>query len=199
MKSNVLAVAMTCILLLGSTTSATASNESSIDPELFYKAGVLDLQRGNYEKAAQFLAAAAEYDHAGAIGLIGQMYLRGTPVTPKDPATARELLSFSAEAGNREAQYNLGFIYSKGIGLEKNLKIANSWYRQSANQGHASAQMSLAIAYLGGAGVEKNTELGCQWLEKSVNSKPELKKKVIELESDFSKLVAPCESVVATR
>jgi hypothetical protein len=66
------------------------------------------------------------------------------------------LLKQSAELGNPEAQYNLGYCYQSGIEVEKNQKIAIEWYRKSANQGFNDALYQLMMAYGNGDGVEQD-------------------------------------------
>ena len=45
--------------------------------------------------------------------------------------------------GNTEAQFSLGDLYEKGIGVQKNEIEATKWYRKAAEQGHADAQERL--------------------------------------------------------
>jgi len=52
-----------------------------------------------------------------------------------------------AEAGNAQAQYHLGIIYSKGQEVEKNIFEAVSFLRHAAEQGHVEAQYHLALLY----------------------------------------------------
>jgi hypothetical protein len=50
-----------------------------------------------------------------------------------------------AQAGNDEAQYTLGLIYSKGqFGLPQDKAKAKQWYEKAAKQGHAEAKAELA-------------------------------------------------------
>lgn len=48
-----------------------------------------------------------------------------------------------AEAGDEQAQYYLGFVHYKGIGVSRDLSEAEKWFRMAAEQGHAFAQLSL--------------------------------------------------------
>lgn len=55
-----------------------------------------------------------------------------------------EQLIPKAEAGNVQAQYQLGLIYEKGLVMEeKSPELALQWYRRAAEQGHEGAQQAL--------------------------------------------------------
>ena len=48
-----------------------------------------------------------------------------------------------AEAGDAKAQFNLGYMYAKGQGVEKDFKEAVKWFQKAADQGYAHAQDNL--------------------------------------------------------
>jgi predicted aspartyl protease len=58
-----------------------------------------------------------------------------------------------ADQGNADAQTNLGFMYSKGLGGLQDDSVALSWYRKAADQGYAAAQNNLGEMYRNGRGV----------------------------------------------
>jgi TPR repeat protein len=66
------------------------------------------------------------------------------------------LIKQSAELGNAEAQYNLGFCYQAGVVVEKNQKSAFEWFSKSAEQGFNDALYQLMMAYGNGDGVEQD-------------------------------------------
>ncbi len=66
------------------------------------------------------------------------------------------LLKKSAELGNAEAQYNLGFCYQTGTIVEKNQKKAIEWYLKSAEQGFNDAFYQLMMAYGNGEGIDQD-------------------------------------------
>ena len=51
-----------------------------------------------------------------------------------DYETATFYLSFFASNGDRVAQYNMGLLYRDGLGVEKNPKVALSWFYLAAQQ-----------------------------------------------------------------
>lgn len=53
-----------------------------------------------------------------------------------------------AEAGDPEAQANLGNMYGSGSGLEKNEDLEESWMLKAAETGYAFAQTSLGAFYI---------------------------------------------------
>ena len=56
----------------------------------------------------------------------------------------------SAEAGNSNAQYNLGLCYENGKGVEIDLEKAFYWYQKSAEAGNSDAQYNLGLCYENG-------------------------------------------------
>ena len=44
-----------------------------------------------------------------------------------------------AQRGYAEAQYNLGWLYANGNGLNVDLQLAHHWWAAAARQGHADA------------------------------------------------------------
>ena len=63
-----------------------------------------------------------------------------------------------AEAGDAEAQFELGYLYYYGVKVEKDYAKAAEWFTKSAEQGNAYGQCMLGICYLLGTGVEQNDE-----------------------------------------
>lgn len=47
--------------------------------------------------------------------------------------------------GHSGALYHLGFIYEKGLGVEKNTERALEYYRRSENKGHLTASIKLML------------------------------------------------------
>lgn len=68
-----------------------------------------------------------------------------------------------AEAGEAEAQYELGMCYYKGDGVEQNHEEAVKWFCESAEQGYAPAQFNIGVRYAIGYGVEQNHAEALKW------------------------------------
>jgi TPR repeat protein len=60
-----------------------------------------------------------------------------------DYATALRLLRPLADAGNPEAQADLGLMYSKGNGVPQDSAEAFKWYSKAAYHGHPGSQLVL--------------------------------------------------------
>ena len=65
-------------------------------------------------------------------------------------------ISFDAVQGDPIAQYNLGLMYKKGIGVEADKKEAFGWFLLAADSGHMLAKYALGKMYYHGDGVKKN-------------------------------------------
>lgn len=65
-------------------------------------------------------------------------------------------LTRAADLGQPEAQFNLGYCYQTGSGVEKDMDKALEWYTQSAKQGFKDANYQLMMMYGNGSGVEKD-------------------------------------------
>ena len=72
-----------------------------------------------------------------------------------------------AEAGDAEAQLNLGGMYAKGKGIPEDFAKALGWYQKSAEQGYVLAQTVLGYIYLNGEGVAKDAAKGMEWYQKA--------------------------------
>jgi len=75
----------------------------------------------------------------------------------------------AAQSGDAEAQYDLGFRYEKGRGVDEDDDLALEWYRKSAEQGVAQAQYKVGIFYLKGIAVDADPEQAKIWLQRSAN------------------------------
>ena len=72
-----------------------------------------------------------------------------------------------AEKDNADAQYNLGILYQKGLGVEKNLKTAFIWYKRASANGHTDAMYNLGIMYNKGRVVYRSPKDALKWWEKA--------------------------------
>ena len=62
----------------------------------------------------------------------------------------------SAEQGQEEAQFNLGYMYQYGQGVKQDYFKAVEWYQKAAELGDALAQYNLGYMYANGQGVRQN-------------------------------------------
>lgn len=68
-----------------------------------------------------------------------------------------------AEAGDVEAQYELGWRHALGSGFELDDELALHWLRRAAENGHALAQNNLGARYVAGEGVPRNLVEAWRW------------------------------------
>ena len=70
----------------------------------------------------------------------------GASIRAQDDQALAELHA-RAEAGDAEAQYELGYKYRWGQGVPLDDAEAGRWLRLAAEQGHAEAQIEMALSY----------------------------------------------------
>ncbi len=68
-----------------------------------------------------------------------------------------------AEKDNADAQYNLGILYMKGLGVEKNLKTAFIWYKRASANGHTDAMYNLGTMYNKGKVIYRSPKDANKW------------------------------------
>lgn len=66
--------------------------------------------------------------------------------------------------GEKNAQFEVGVMYERGIGVNLNQFDAAQWYDKAATQGHINAQYNLGIMYASGRGVIQNDGFAMMWL-----------------------------------
>ena len=81
--------------------------------------------------------------------------------------TALKVWMQTAEAGDADAQANVGEIFERGLGGEPNYDAAFIWYEKAAKQGNARAQFNLGTLYEQGLGVPKSKLLALNWYRKA--------------------------------
>lgn len=89
--------------------------------------------------------------------------IKETPKTVDLQALIQE-----AELGNKEAQARLGYLYTRGQGVTKNITKAVYWLRKAVEQNHVGSQCLLGIMYLKGVeGLPKDNKKAVYLLLKS--------------------------------
>jgi len=81
----------------------------------------------------------------------------------KDYATALIEWMPLADAGNSQAQYNLGWMYKRGRGVPQSDDTAIMWLKLSAESGHPGAQSALGHIYYYGEGVQRSELIAARW------------------------------------
>ena len=80
-----------------------------------------------------------------------------------DYATALQEWTPLVEAGDADAQYNLGVMYDNGKGVPQDYAEAVKWYRLAAEQGRAHAQYNLGVMLKNGEGVPQDYAEAIKW------------------------------------
>jgi hypothetical protein len=84
-----------------------------------------------------------------------------------DFAHAATLFKPLAESGNAIAQYRMGLLYSQGLELEPDYRVALQWYMRAAEANNADAQRELGLLYSSGRGVRQNFKQAVNWFRQS--------------------------------
>ena len=141
---------------------------------------------GDYETAYRLIKPLAEGGLPEAQLNLGLLYEKGQGV-PQDYAealiwyrkaaeqgNAKALKWYrkAAEQGNAEAQFNLGLMYDRRLGVPQDYAEAVKWYREAAEQGFAEAQNNLGIMYFTGQGFPKDYVLAHMWFTLATSRYP---------------------------
>lgn len=87
---------------------------------------------------------------------LGLAHWAGRYEYQRDLPKAAGYLLRAAEQNHAGAQGLLGFLYSKGLGVNQDPALAVAWWRRSAAQGNADSLNALAVAYENGQGVPQD-------------------------------------------
>jgi TPR repeat protein len=85
-------------------------------------------------------------------------------IAEKRPFDAFQYLKELAEAGNPEAQYELGYFYHWGRVGSADFAKARQWYERAAKQGNVDAMLGLAVIHGHGQGVPQDKAASYRWL-----------------------------------
>lgn len=83
---------------------------------------------------------------------------------PKQATESFWKIYTDALRGDQIAQYQVGVMYERGMGVEKDETKAAEWYEKAAVQGYVDAQYNIAIMYASGRGIAKNEPIAMMWL-----------------------------------
>jgi TPR repeat protein len=68
-----------------------------------------------------------------------------------------------AQAGNRQAQFDMGERFYQGLGVTQDYNQAAVWFQEAAQRGHGDAQRVLAVMYFLGRGVGADPAEAYKW------------------------------------
>lgn len=75
-----------------------------------------------------------------------------------------------AEAGDRDAQYNVGNLHDRGLGLPEDDLAAIDWYGRAAAQGSVEAMVNLGMLYEAGRGVARDMTAAAEWFRRAAEA-----------------------------
>ncbi|WP_175921627.1 tetratricopeptide repeat protein [Burkholderia latens] len=134
---------------------------ASVSPREF-----ADILAGPRERAAAWVAAAAEHGIVDAQALYGQYLLDGHGVA-RDPGAAFGWFGHAARAGHPMAMNMLGRCYELGWGTAACARVAVYWYRLAAQAGLDWGMYNYATALALGNGVDENRAEALDWLRRA--------------------------------
>lgn len=157
-------LALACALVLAGGSAGAAETSSPAAPSSATPASAAPPAAPAPSPAAP--KASAPTADAARVAKGWAAYVRG------DHATALRILKPLAEAGNADAEYDLGTMYSDGHGVPRDVREAEAWWQKAAAQGQADAQFSLGFLLLYGGGeganaVNSDPAAGLPWLQKA--------------------------------
>lgn len=125
--------------------------------------------------------------------------IRGGEHTAPDQAnlgTALQVWLPAAQGGDGEAQYYVGQMFERGLGVDPDFAAAAEWYRKAADQEYSAAQIALGSLYESGRGVPQDAEEALRWYRRAAGLAEDL---VVLQSGDFERLTAAEEELGETR
>lgn len=96
----------------------------------------------NTTEGIKWLKTAAAQGDPNAHLVLGVIYLRDLPNSPRNDVLGAQWMQSSAYLGDPRAQDILAGLYAKGEGVPKNLDMAKYWADKSLEAGHAPAKVT---------------------------------------------------------
>ena len=143
------------------------------DPVAYYQLGQLYAAgkgvTADAAKSAQLIQEAAKLGYLPAKFEAEHPTAKSVAIHPDQAAV--DMIRAAAEAGNPQAQYELGTILLSSTGAEKKPEEALKWYRMAAKQNNADAQYTLGKMYAAGDGVKKSRDRAFEYFNMAAEQK----------------------------
>ncbi len=110
------------------------------DAGMQFKLGMQYWARLDYQKAFNWIKAAADRGHPDAIYQLGMAYLYGRG-TIQNYKYAQQRFEQAAKLNNHEAQYLLGIMHRDGMGVPVSKDMAYAWLNIAASNGNEVAAL----------------------------------------------------------
>lgn len=140
--------------------NSVAKKTLEITPDSQMEVAISYYEQAEYDKAKEIFLELAIKKNSKAMNYLVKL---------SDDKDAFKWSKESAELGNAEGQYNLGFSFLRGRGTEKDKEKCIMWLTKSALQGYAEAQYLLGNCYYEGEDVEEDIDKAEEWLKLAAN------------------------------
>jgi len=103
------------------------------------------------------------------LGLISVCSPQNVLALNNEGITSFQIFQTKANQGDADAQFNLAFLYHRGVGTPRDDRYTIYWYTKAAEQGCANAQYSLGdlCQYGGGEEVQRDYKQAFYWYTKA--------------------------------
>ena len=108
--------------------------------------GTILLERGSKAEGLRLIQRAADAGSAEGQHRLALVFINGDAGVPRNPARAVELFEKAAAQGHRRAQLNLGTLYFRGQGVQRDLIQARAWLEQAAGDVYATYALGRALS-----------------------------------------------------
>lgn len=112
-----------------------------------------------YENAVQDVAVSAAFQRALAARLNG------------DFDTLFREMNVLAAKGQDRAQFYLGWLYERGVGVQQDYAKAREWYEKAMQNGSGSATARMGMLYEHGLGVKKDYGLAVSYNQRAIDAR----------------------------
>ncbi|KAF9127994.1 hypothetical protein BGW39_005440 [Mortierella sp. 14UC] len=117
-----------------------------------------------HDAIMQLTAKAKQGDMSAQVEL-GEEYFSGyEDGLPQDSEAAMKWFLQAANQGHPAAQYYVGLMYYRGLGVPVDKQTAAEWFLKAANQKEVHSQVLLGEMYLHGQGIPEDPSRALQWL-----------------------------------
>lgn len=120
--------------------------------------GDIDLPR-DFNRAREYFLNAAKGGRADAHAYVGYIDLMAGRY-----ASAIKYMKKAVDMNERLGMNGMGYVYLRGIGVERNAEIAADYFKSAAELQHPAARYNLAVLYAYGVGVPQSSEIAYELL-----------------------------------
>lgn len=124
----------------------------------------------DYTKALDLFQRGANANDSQSMYALSQMFGNGHGMSTPNQAEYVKWLTKSAQAGEKQAAFELGTLYFTGMVLKQDYKEALNLFQQASRADYPPAQFSLGYMYLKGIATEQSNRLAIDLITKAAKS-----------------------------